>query len=171
MSVLFLGIIGYLGSILYERALLSEDDVVTEAVEGVYAYPAAVVIENAEGRQMAVTLLGRSGTHIQFIREDGQEFVYPIDSLDSDAQALVQQYPNGGIKNAEVHMAKGALEVGDLYVQELEKRIRGIDAEVAELTRKYGSSSGNTEKRTIRREVEKLQAEAVELQGKILARQ
>ena len=171
MSVIFLGIVGYLGSILYERALLSEDEVVTEVVEGVYAYPASVVIKNAEGSEMMVTLLGRSGTHIQFSREDREEFVYPIDSLDSAAQALVRQYPNGGIKNAAVHMAKGSLEVGDLYVQELEKRIREIDKEVADLSRKYGSSNGNTAKRTIRREVERLQAEKVELQGKISERQ
>ena len=68
-------------------------------------------------------------------------------------------------------MDQGSLELGDLYVQELEKRIRGIDKEVENLSRGYASSNGSTEKRTIGREVEKLQAERVELQGKIADRQ
>jgi hypothetical protein len=120
---------------------------------------------------MMVTLLGRSGTHIQFARQDSQEFVYPISSLDLAAQTLIGMYPNGGIKNAAMYMDQGSLEIGDLYVQELEKRIRGIDKEVEDLSRGYASSNGNTEKRTIRREVEKLQAEKVMLQGKVTGRQ
>lgn len=172
MSVIFLGIAGYLVSILYDRALFSEDQPEQIEVEAAgHGYPAAVVIKNAAGREMMVTLLGRTGMHIEFTREDGQEFVYPIDSLDSVAQALVRKYPNHGIKNAAAYMAKGALEVGDLYVQELEKRIRRIDKEIEGLTRDYASSNGNTKKRTIRREMEGLKAEKVALQGKILDRQ
>ena len=169
-----MGIVGYLGSMLYDRAFLSkaQDELVeAQAVGHEYAYPSAVNIKNALGREMMVTLLARSGTHIQFARQDSQEFVYPISSLDLAAQTLISKYPNDGIKNAAMYMDQGSLELGDLYVQELEKRIRGIDKEVENLSRGYASSNGSTEKRTIGREVEKLQAERVELQGKIADRQ
>jgi hypothetical protein len=174
ISIIFLGIVGYLGSMLYDRAFLSkaQDELVeAQAVGHVYAYPSAVNIKNAAGLEMMVTLLGRSGSHIQFARQDSQEFVYPISSLDLAAQTLIGMYPNSGIKNAAMYMDQGSLEIGDLYVQELEKRIRGIDKEVEDLSRGYASSNGNTEKRTIRREVEKLQAEKVKLQGKVTGRQ
>ena len=169
-----MGIVGYLGTMLYDQAFLSKDqDELIEAQAGghVYSYPAAVNIKNSVGREMMVTLLGRSGTHVQFARQDGEEFVYPISSLDLAAQTLISKYPNDGIKNAVAYMDKGSLKLGDLYVQELEKRIREIDKEVEDLSRGYASSNGNTEKRTIRREVEKLQAERVELQSKIADRQ
>ena len=159
---------------LYDQAFLSKDqDELIEAQAGghVYSYPAAVNIKNSVGREMMVTLLARSGTHIQFTRPDGEEFVYPISSLDLAAQTLISNYPNDGIKNAVAYMDQGSLKLGDLYVQELEKRIREIDKKVEGLSRGYASSNGNTEKRTIRREVEKLQAERVDLQSKISDRQ
>ena len=159
---------------LYDQAFLSKDqDELIEAQAGghVYSYPAAVNIKNSVGREMMVTLLARSGTHIQFTRPDGEEFVYPISSLDLAAQTLISKYPNDGIKNAVAYMDQGSLKLGDLYVQELEKRIREIDKKVEGLSRGYASSNGNTEKRTIRREVEKLQAERVDLQSKISDRQ
>ena len=169
-----MGIVGYLGTMLYNQAFLSKDqDEQIEALSGshVYSYPAAVNIKNAVGREMMVTLLGRSEMHIQFARQDGKKFVYPISSLDLAAQTLISKYPNDGIKNAVAYMDQGSLKLGDLYVQELEKRIREIDKEVEDLSRRYASSNGNTEKRTIRREVEKLQAERVDLQSKIADRQ
>ena len=159
---------------LYNQAFLSKDqDEQIEALSGshVYSYPAAVNIKNAVGREMMVTLLGRSEMHIQFARQDGKKFVYPISSLDLAAQTLISKYPNDGIKNAVAYMDQGSLKLGDLYVQELEKRIREIDKKVEGLSRRYASSNGNTEKRTIRREVEKLQAERVDLQSKIADRQ
>ena len=159
---------------LYDQAFLSKDqDELIEAQAGghVYSYPAAVNIKNSVGREMMVTLLARSGTHVQFARPDGEEFVYPISSLDLAAQTLISNYPNDGIKNAVAYMDQGSLKLGDLYVQELEKRIREIDKKVEGLSRGYASSNGNTEKRTIRREVEKLQAERVDLQSKISDRQ
>ena len=159
---------------LYDQAFLSKDqDELIEAQSGghVYSYPAAVNIKNSVGREMMVTLLARSGTHVQFTRPDGEEFVYPISSLDLAAQTLISNYPNDGIKNAVAYMDQGSLKLGDLYVQELEKRIREIDKKVEGLSRGYASSNGNTEKRTIRREVEKLQAERVDLQSKISDRQ
>jgi len=174
ISIIFLGIVGYLGTMLYNQAFLSKDqDEQIEALSGshVYSYPAAVNIKNAVGREMMVTLLGRSEMHIQFARQDGKKFVYPISSLDLAAQTLISKYPNDGIKNAVAYMDQGSLKLGDLYVQELEKRIREIDKEVEDLSRRYASSNGNTEKRTIRREVEKLQAERVDLQSKIADRQ
>ena len=159
---------------LYDQVFLSKDqDELIEAQAGghVYSYPAAVNIKNSVGREMMVTLLGRSGTHVQFARQDGEEFVYPISSLDLAAQTLISNYPNDGIKNAVAYMDQGSLKLGDLYVQELEKRIREIDKKVEGLSRGYASSNENTEKRTIRREVEKLQAERVDLQSKISDRQ
>ena len=169
-----MGIVGYLGTMLYDQAFLSKDqDEQIESLSGshLYSYPAAVKIKNAVGREMMVTLLGSSGTHVQFARQDGEEFVYPISSLDLAAQTLISKYPNDGIKNAVAYMDQGSLKLGDLYVQELEKRIREIDKKVEGLSRGYASSNGNTEKRTIRREVEKLQAERVDLQSKISDRQ
>jgi len=159
---------------LYDQAFLSKDqDEQIESLSGshLYSYPAAVKIKNAVGREMMVTLLSRSGTHVQFARQDGEEFVYPISSLDLAAQTLISKYPNDGIKNAVAHVDQESLKLGDLYVQELEKRIREIDKKVEGLSRGYASSNGNTEKRTIRREVEKLQAERVDLQSKISDRQ
>jgi hypothetical protein len=175
MSVIFLGIAGYFGSMLYERAILGDgqlEPAVAEAGEALsYSYPARVELKSADGRAMMVTLLGRSTTHIQFKREDGQEFVYQIDSLDANAQDLVLQYPNVGIKDAAAHMAKGSMEVGDLHVQQLEQNIRQIDDEIEGLSREYEGSVSKTDRRTIQRTVEGLQAEKVELQREISDRQ
>ncbi len=175
MSVIFLGIAGYLGSMLYERAILGDGllgPAAAEAGEALsYSYPARVELKSADGRAMMVTLLGRSTTHIQFKREDGQEFVYQIDSLDANAQDLVLRYPNVGIKNAAAYMAKGSMGVGDLHVQQLEQNVRQIDDEIDDLSQEYGGSVSKTERRTIQRAVEGLRAEKVELQREISDRQ
>ena len=174
ISIIFLGGVGYFGSILCERMLFSEDgteQVEVEAVGHGYVYPENVVIKSADGREMMVTLLGRSASHIQFIREDdGQEFVYPINSLDLDAQALVSRYPNVGIQNGSEYLEKGSLEVSDLYLQEMEKSLRKIDEKIQDLSRAFAGCSGNTERRTLRREMERLEVEKVKLQRKISGR-
>ena len=111
-----MGIVGYLATMLYDQAFLSKDqDEQIEAVSGshVYSYPAAVKIKNAVGREMMVTLLGRSEMHIQFARQDSEEFVYPISSLDLAAQTLISKYPNDGIKNAVAHVDQESLETID----------------------------------------------------------
>ena len=175
MSVIFLGLVGYLGSMLYERAIAGDYLLGTAEAEAgevrSYSYPERVELKSADGRVMMVTLLGRSTTHIQFKREDGQEFVYLMDSLDANAQDLVLQYPNVGIKDAAEHMAKGSMELGDLYVLELEKNVRQIDEEIEDLSRQYAGSASQTARRTIQRTVEGLRAEKVELQRKISERQ
>ena len=99
MSVIFLGIVGYLGSMLYERAVAGDGSLGTAEGEALsYSYPARVELKSADGRVMMVTLLGRSTTHIQFKREDGQELVYLMDTLDANAQDLVLQYQSVGFK-------------------------------------------------------------------------
>jgi hypothetical protein len=171
MSVIFLGIVGYLGSVLYERAFATDGEVpLVEEVEVKYQYPVNMVLKNTDGSVIHAIVFGRSERHVQFTR-DGQEFVYPIDSLAEDVKVRLRKYPNVGIKNAAEHMAKGSLELGDLYVQELEKRVNQINDEIKDLSQRYAASVGNVEKRTIRREVEKLNAERVELQQKIAERQ
>ena len=105
-----------MGSMLYDQAFLSKDQdelIVAQDDGHVYSYPAAVNIKNAVGREMMVTLLARSGTHIQFTRPDGEEFVYPISSLDLAAQTLISKYPNDGIKNAVAHVDQESLETID----------------------------------------------------------
>lgn len=174
MSVIFLGLAGYLGSSLYERAFSNESSVGPVSAEGAesdYTYPASIEIKSADGRMMMVTLLGRSTTHIEFTRADGQEFAYPIKSLDADSQALVRRHTNFGIKNTALYMAQGSMEIGDLYVQELEKRVREIEEKMRALSQEYGGSSSKVERRTIRRSVEALQSEKAELQSKISVRQ
>ena len=75
MSIVFLGIAGYLGTILYQRVASSEGPaelaIKNQASDVAYSYPARVEIKSADGRVIQVTLLGRSATHIQFTREDG----------------------------------------------------------------------------------------------------
>jgi alpha-galactosidase len=172
MSVFFLGIAGYMGTILYERASAeSRGGSKPAAVVEMYNYPARVELESAEGRILAVTLQGRSEEHVQFTREDGEEFVYPIASLALEAQTLVRRYPNVRIKNAGIHLNHGSLELGGLYVQQLQEAIQEIDQKVNDLSREYASSVGQTAKRTIRRKVEGLQAEKIELNRKITERQ
>lgn len=176
LSMIFLGIVGYLGTILlYQRVALSEGQVgqgiKNEASDVVYSYPAHVKIKSADGRVIQVTLLARSATHIQFTREDGEEFVYLIDSLDANAQALVRRYPNVGIKNAATYVAQGSMSLDDVYVQELEKDIRQIDQKIENFSRELASSLSQTRRRTIQRMLEGLQAEKAELQRKILGRQ
>ena len=69
MSVIFLGIVGYLGTILYERASAgSWGGSKPASVVETYNYPARVELESAEGRILAVTLRGRSEKHVQFTR-------------------------------------------------------------------------------------------------------
>ena len=87
IAIIFLGFAGYVGAILYQRATAD--------------YPALVELESADGRVLSVTLLGRSATHIQFMRKDGQRFVYSLNLLSSGSRALVKRYPVTGLQRAD----------------------------------------------------------------------
>jgi hypothetical protein len=170
MSVVFLGIVGYLSTILYERAVAG-DEAIDVALEphAIYEYPVSMLLANAEGVEIEATVIGRSATHVQFIL-GGEEFVYPLDSLAKPVALELVKYPVVGIQHAEVHLEAGALEVGDLYVLEMQKRVDQIDQEIKVLQRQYAVSVGRVAKRTIQREVEALRAEQGVLQQKISER-
>lgn len=131
MSVLFLGIVGYLGTVLYQRTASTEHQPVpaiqATGLETVYSYPAYVEIKSVEGRMLEVTLLARNSTHIYFKRQDGTAFVYLIDSLAADTQALVEQYPNVGIQDTATHLTQGSMTLGEVYLQQLERSIQKIE--------------------------------------------
>ncbi|MDG1301199.1 MAG: hypothetical protein P8R37_06380 [Opitutae bacterium] len=163
LSIIFLGIVGYLGSMLYDRAFLSraQDD------GHVYSYPATVNIKDAADREMLVTLLARSGTHIQFARQDSQEFVYPISSLDLATQALIRMYPNDGIKNAlEVSEVAPQISIKDLHISGMNERLADLHEELR-LLRGYRlpAAETNSQRRTVSNDIEaiKLKIRKVEL--------
>ena len=156
ISIIFLGIVGYLASMLYDRAFLSkaQDD------GHVYSYPAAVNIKNAVGREMMVTLLGRSGTHIQFARPDSQEFVYPISSLDLAAQTLISKYPNDGIKNvvaSEVPEVVPQVRVEDLHISGMNEILVDLHEELRLLGYRGAAAETKAQRRTVSNDIEAIQ--------------
>ncbi len=175
MSLIFLGIVGYLGTALYHRAVSTEDPPVpaikTNKVEIVYTYPAYIEIKSVEGRVLPVTLLARNSRHIHFRRKDGKEFVYLIDSLAADTRALVRQYPNVGIQDTAAHLTQSSMTLNDVYLQELERTIRKIDRQIDDLVLQSSVSRSQTEKRTLQRMIEELQVEKADFQQKISERQ
>ena len=156
ISIIFLGIVGYLGSMLYDQAFLSK----AKAGGLVYGYPGAVNIKNAVGREMMVTLLARSGTHIQFTRPDGQEFVYPISSLDLAAQTLISKYPNDGIKNAvasEVPEVVPQVRVEDLHISGMNEILVDLHEELRLLGYRHAAAETRAQKRTVANDIEAIQ--------------
>ena len=174
MSIIFIGIAGYIGSILYQRMFI--DGVFTAPVEekstnALFAYPDSIEIERVDGRKIVVTLLGRNASHLQFNREDGQEFVYAIESLSGKSQELVRKYPSLGIKNAAKYMAQGMLGLEDLHIQQLEQVIRNIDEKLKRYSAEFEVSVSQVERRTIERKMEGLMQERIEMQRQISERQ
>ena len=170
LALIFLGAVGYMGVILYERVASSE--FFSEGLLGkTFSYPDTIKVENKDGSTIQITLIGRSLTHIQFSREDGRKFVYPIDSLSEKSQALVMKYPNNGIQDISSYLASGDMELKDVYVQQLEEEIRKINEKIERLSRKAASTQSQVEKRTIEREIEDLREEIAEIEDEIAERQ
>lgn len=174
MSIIFIGISGYIGSILYQRMFI--DGVFTAPVQeqstnALFTYPDRIEIERVDGRKIEVTLLGRNASHLQFYREDGQEFVYAIESLSVESQELVRKYPSLGIKNAAKYMAEGKLGLEDLHIQQLEQVIRNIDEKLKRYSAEFEVSVSQVERRTIERKMEGLMQERIEMQRQISERQ
>jgi len=173
LSVIFLAAAAYIGYQLYNKA----DGLDWIKVGGlddkqVYSYPAQLQIENKEGNQLSITLLGRSDRYIQFVRKsDGQSFVYPIDSLTQKSAEVVQKYPSEGIKNPENYLKNGSMELGDVYVEQLREEISKIDRKLASMERKLLLTPSETEQRTLQREYEALQKERAEFELEIAERE
>ncbi len=75
MSIIFIGISGYIGSILYQRMFIDGvfiAPVQEQSTNALFAYPDRIEIERVDGRKIEVTLLGRNASHLQFYREDGK---------------------------------------------------------------------------------------------------
>jgi len=174
MSIIFLGIAGYLGSILYQNSI-AEDSFLPvvggQSTISIFTYPDRIEIQSADGREVMVTLLGRSAKHIQFARSDGQEFVYAIASLGAKSKELVSKYPNLGIKNSHEYMAKGEMSLGDLHIQQLQQVIRNIEEELVRYSAEHEVSMSKVERRTIERKMQDLMLERVEIQRQISERQ
>lgn len=185
LSIVFLGIAGFVGMTLYEKwragEWLSGSDLgdsssvisdVEDMGDGVsYRYPMDVAIESIDGRELSIKLIARNETHIQFDRHtDKQRFVYPIADLVPASRKLVKNFPNQGLIDAAKHVGENGLEFGDAYVEQLREAIRRIDEKVAALYLELGKTDSKTAKRTIGRKLEDLNAERVDLEGEILER-
>ena len=172
-----MAIVGYLGSMLYDQAFLSKDqDEQIEAQAGghAYSYPAAVNIKNAVGREMMVTLLARSGTHIQFTRPDGEEFVYPISSLDLAAQTLISKYPNDGIKYAvasEVPEVGPQVRVKDLHISGMNERLVDLREEWRLLRYRLNAEGSIMGKRNVSHDINEIEAKISKVEWKLAEHQ
>ncbi|MGJ8653336.1 MAG: hypothetical protein ACSHX8_08685 [Opitutaceae bacterium] len=180
LSIVFLGIAGFVGMTLYEKwragEWLSDSDsvepVIEEAVEKVvYSYPMDVEIESIDGRELSIKLIARNDTHIQFDRHtDQQRFVYPIAELVTASKQLIENFPNYGLVDAGEHIGEKGIEFGDAYVEQLREAIRRIDEKVVALHLEFGQTDSKTAKRTIARKLEDLQRDKNSLVAKIAER-
>jgi hypothetical protein len=173
ISVIFLGIVGYLGTILYKKAL-GEDLTAEEAGEAIVlnAYPGRIEIESLDGRVIEVTLLGRNQSYIQFLRDgDEQQFDYPMASLSPDSQTLVLSYPDVWINDQSTIIAEETTDsLEQIYVQNLKIEIGRIDENAELLRKRSGETQSKTDRRTIMRELQALRLQRAELTMKISER-
>lgn len=178
ISILFLGVAGYVSMHLYEswRAgdWLKEG---ADAAEGIIgsveelSYPARIEIENIDGATIAITLLARNASHIQFKRSiDEKPFVYPIVQLVSGSKGLVEKYPNTGLMNAGDHIGDFGIELGDAHVEQLRVGIRRIDEKIHRLKLDFSKNEGKTARRTIYRKIQGLERDRVNLEIEIAER-
>lgn len=167
LSLVFLGIAGYGAKTIYDNFEFSE----FSFLEGTYSYPDKITIENQNGSEIQITLLGRNLTYIEFTQKNGRKFVYPIRSLSEKSKALVMKYPNNGIEDASAYLSSGDMEMNDVYIIQLESEIRGIRAEIGRLNNKAGASRSQIDSRTIERKIDELHEEIAELENKIASRQ
>jgi hypothetical protein len=167
ISLIFLGIAGYAAKILYEKFEHSNSGL----MEKTYSYPDEIAIENQNGSEIQITLLGRNSNYLELANKDGKKFVYPIRSLSEQSQALIIKYPNNGIEDISAYLSSGSVEINDVYIIQLEDEIRKIKAEIKRLEDKANATRSQTELRTIERKIDELREEIAELENKIASRQ
>jgi len=173
-AVVLLCIAGYLGNTLYQKWQSgdwfngSEEDPISFKAK---KYPVQMLIESQDGRQIEIRLIARNAEYIQFERElDGERFVYPIDQLVAATRRQVLAYPDTGIINAGKHVADGGLDLDEAHIEQLREEISKVDKEIHSLSVKSTTSVSKTERRTIMRQIEDLNAQRLVLENKIAAR-
>ena len=96
-------------------------------------------------------------------------FVYPIASLSASSARKVRQYIDSGISRAGNHLDSMALN--DVYVEQLREAIRRVDRKISNAANLMSVSVSSTETRTLTHDLEKLMAERLDLEHKIMERQ
>jgi peptidoglycan hydrolase CwlO-like protein len=167
LFLIFLGVAGYSAKFLFSSFGYSNGSLQLKS----YSYPDKIVIENKEGSEIQITLLGRSSMYLEFNQQDGRKFIYPIRSLSEKSQELVMKYPENGIKDASAQLSNGGIEMNDVYIIQMEAEISKIEAEIARLKMKASATGSKTEARTLEREIDELREEIADLKDKIARRQ
>ena len=179
LTLLFLGLGGYLGFILYLKWADSEVDASPEIVESVpkYVYPAELTVENAEGRQIEISLVARDETYIQFHRNgEPTLFTYPITDLSRDSKERVRAYPVVKLlvvsnEPPDEGNDNTPLSLEAMHINQLRQVIERIDGRVADLRRQVNSARSRTDRRTAERQIEALLREKQEHEAAIASRQ
>lgn len=167
IALIFLGITGYAVTIFFNNFEYTNG----RLSEKIYSYPDTVVIENQEGTEIKVTLLGRNSNYLQFEQKNGRKFIYPIGSLSEKCQTLVMKYPDSGIEDVSEYLSSGNIEMNDAYIIQLETEVSKLKAEAKRLQSKADATMSQTELRTLDRKIEKLYEEITKLEDKIASRQ
>lgn len=184
LSLVFLGIGGYLAFTLYSKwdaeavpgagpAPRVQADVVEQAPP-TYTYPAALIVENVDGRQLEISLVARSDTHIQFRREgESTLFTYPVEDLAEESRERVKNYAVTSLVDADAPTteASSALSVEEMHIHQLQQAIDRIDVRLADLRRQAGNMQSLTDRRTAGRQIEALLREREAHEANIASRQ
>ena len=167
LSLIFLGVAGYGVVILYNK--IEFDDL--GILEKSYTYPDTIRVTNQAGKEIPITLQGRSSSYLEFETTNGQKFVYPIASLSEDSQTLIMKYPDQGISDSASYLSSGGMKLDDVYLVQMEDEKRNLIAKIDELNLKASAAIGDSEQRTYERKIERLQKELADIEAKISKRQ
>ena len=166
LSLIFLGLTGYGAKIAYDKFNLNKDTLLGMS----YEYPDQIKVTNAKGKAISITLLGRDEKYLKFRNDAGKEFVYSIDSLSDQSQALVMKYPESGMTGIDAHLSSGNVELNDVYVRQLKDEIEKKQKEISNLVMKSSAESSDAGRRTYERKIERIQSEIADLESKIATR-
>jgi hypothetical protein len=120
------------------------------------AYPVDITLEDAQGRKLSVTVIGRTSSHLTFTKQgSSQTFEYPISKLSMKDQGYVLQLPVADGKR--LNLEKDQL-------RRVEARITDIQAEIEK------SPNAQMRVRTLEKQLMKLKDERKALKAKLRQR-
>lgn len=135
---------------------------------GTKDYPAKVSLKNLQGNSLDVTLTARNSKYIQFTRNsDQRDFIYLIENLATESQAIVRSYPDLGLNNAGKHLAQSDIKLNEVHVEAMRDSIRKIESRMAYLETKLNRANDTATIRGISLEIDDLNEEKLGLIEKI----
>lgn len=166
LSLFFLIVFLGAGFLVYDTYRQGQEPFSEETVP---QYPIAMTVESLDGRKVEVEILARTPSRIEFDRQtDGKFFSYPIEMLAPKTRKVVESLPVVASVTQSAYKPDPKLE--NIYVKELNKRLKEISDEINELVARGSASVSKTERRTLKNEIVDLEKEAKRIQGLIADR-